>query len=458
MSRISSSQTAMLEGSIWKGLISFAIPIMLGNLFQQMYNAADSLIVGNFLGKEALAAVSSSANLIFMFIGLLQGIAVGLGVLIAKYFGAKDREGMHQAVHTGLAFGIAGGVFLTVAGVTLAPQILRWMGTPEDVLPNSIAYFRTYFMGSIALFLYNITTGILRSVGDSRTPLYYLILSSLINVALDLLFVGVFGLGVAAAAAATVISQGVSAVLCIIKLTRADPFYRLELKKIRFHGPTMKLIFRFGLPSGIQNCLVSLSNVVIQSNINAFGSDAMAGCGAYSRIEGFAFLPVTCFMMALSTFVGQNLGAKQFERTKQGTRFGLLCCMGMSMVMGTIIFFFAPHLIVLFNQDPNVISYGVMQAQTVSLFYFLMALSHCMAGILRGAGKASVPMTVMLVCWCLMRVLFITIVVPIIPDIRVVLASYPITWALSAIVFVIYYCKADWIHNFERLEQQNAAK
>ena len=296
----------MLEGPIWKGLLAFAMPILLGNLFQQLYNTADSLIVGNFLGKEALAAVSSSGNLIFLLVSFLQGLAMGAGVLIAKHYGAGDREQLQLAIHTGLASGIVGGVILTVFGVVMTPHILRWMGTPADVLPKSIAYFRTYFLGALALCLYNVATGILQSVGDSRHPLYYLIFSSVVNVALDLLFVGVFRWDVASAAAATAISQALSAVLCIWQLLHEDPMYRVCPRDIRIHWPTMKQIFHFGIPAGVQNSVIAFANVMVQSNINAFGSDAMAGCGSYAKLQGFAFLPINCFSMGLSTFVGQT--------------------------------------------------------------------------------------------------------------------------------------------------------
>ena len=450
-------KTNMLEGPIWKGLISFAIPIFLGNLFQQMYNTADTLIVGNFLGKEALAAVGSSANLIHLMIGLLQGIAMGGGVLIAKYYGAKDQDNLQKAVHTGIAFGMIGGLLLTVVGVGASPVILRWMGTPADVLPESVAYFRTYFFGGVALFLYNISTGILQNVGDSRHPLYYLILSSAINVVLDLVFVGVFRFGVASAALATVISQAVSAVLCLRQLMRTDDVYRVELRRIRFHGQTFRDIIRFGLPSGVQNSMISIANVVVQANINAFGANAMAGCGAHSKIEGFAFLPVTCFALGLSTFVGQNLGAKQYDRVKKGTRFGMLCCLLLSEAIGALLYVLSPHLIALFNSDPEVIAYGVMQCRVVSLFYCLMALSHCVAGIMRGAGKATVPMVVMLSCWCLFRVAYIAVMVDWFRDIRVVFSAYPVTWSLSTVIFLIYYFKGDWIHTFDKLEQRKHA-
>lgn len=446
------NNTSMLEGSIWQGLVSFSIPIFLGNLFQQLYNTADTLIVGNFIGKEALAAVSSSSNLIFMIIGLLQGTALGAGVLIAKYYGAQDRENLHLAVHTGLAFGIVGGLVLTVVGVVLTPQLLRWMGTPADVLPNSIAYFRTYFYGCLAVFLYNIAVGILQAVGDSRHPLYYLILSSFINVALDLLFVAVFHWGVASAAAATVISQAASAGLCIWQLVRSSDDYRVNLRDIRFNLPMLRQIVRFGLPSGIQNSVIGLANVVVQANINAFGSDAMAGCGSYAKIEGFGFLPVTCFAMGLATFVSQNLGAKQYDRVRRGARFGLLCSVIAAEAVGAIIFFAAPFLISLFNSDPDVVRYGTVQAQTEVFFYGLLALSHCMAGILRGAGKAMVPMVIMLSVWCVLRIAYISLMVRLIPNIQVVFTAYPLTWFLSSVIFIIYYRKADWIHTFDRMD------
>ncbi len=446
------SHTSMLEGPIWKGLLAFAIPILLGNLFQQLYNTADSLIVGNFLGKESLAAVSSSSSLIFMLISFLQGIAMGAGVLIAKYFGAKEKDNLQLVIHTGLAFAVVGGVFLSIFGTVLAPQILRLMGTPDDVLPKSVAYFRTYFVGALAVFLYNFSTSILQNVGDSRHPLYYLIISSFINIALDLLFVGVFHMGVAAAAAATVISQAFSAILCLRQLVKAETIYQVDLKKIRFHGPTMMQIFKFGIPSGIQNSVIAFANVLVQSNINAFGANAMAGCGSYAKLEGFAFLPVSCFSMALSTFVGQNLGAKQYDRIHKGVRFGIGCCGTLSMVIGLGIFFGSPWLVALFNNDPEVVAFGVQQAHIEALFYFLLGASHCLSGIFRGAGKPTVPMVVMLMCWCVIRVIYITVMIRIIPDIRVIFWAYPITWTLSTIVFITYYFKGGWLHNFDRMD------
>ena len=447
-------QPSMTEGPIWKGLIYFAIPIFIGNLFQQLYNTADTLIVGNFLGKESLAAVSSSGSLIFMMVGFLQGMSMGAGVLIAKHYGAKDYKRMRTAIHTDIAFALVAGIALTLVGVAVTPTILRWMGTPENVLPESIAYFRTFFLGSSASFLYNVCTGILQAVGNSRYPLYCLMISSVVNVGLDFLFVGVFEWGVASAAAATVVAQILSAVLCVVKLLTTGDVYRVSIREIALDIPMLRQIVGLGLPSGVQNSVIALANVMVQANINAFGDSAMAGCGSYSKLEGFAFLPVTCFSMALSTFVSQNLGAKQHERVKKGAKLGIACSVGIAELFGILFFMFAPTLIALFNDDPGVVTYGVMQARVISLFYCLLALNHCMAGVLRGAGKATVPMMVMLASWCLLRVTYITVMVDVFRRIEVVFTAYPVTWTVSAIIFIIYYCKADWLHNFDRLDEK----
>ena len=440
----------MTEGPIWKRMILFAIPLFLGNLFQQLYNTADSLIVGNFLGSDALAAVSSSGSLIFLMVGFFNGISLGAGVVIARYFGAREKEKVQDAIHTTVAFGIVAGILLTAIGLIMTPTFLRWMGTPADVLKNSVLYFRIYFLGSIAFVLYNIFVGILQSVGDSRHPLIYLIISSVTNVVLDLLFIGVFRFGVGSAAVATILSQFLSAILCLIHLMRCKEDYQIHLKKIRFDFPMLKLIISNGLPSGFQNSIISFANVIVQSNINSFGKMAVAGCGAYSKIEGFGFLPITCFALSLTTFISQNLGARQYERAKKGAKFGVLCSITMAEIVGIIIFFTAPYLVAAFNNDPQVVAFGTAQARTITLFYFLLAFSHCIAGILRGAGKSTIPMLVMLICWCIIRVSYITVAVRIIPDIKVIFWAYPITWTLSSILFIIYYFKADWIHGFDR--------
>lgn len=448
------SEVNLTEGSIAKNIIKFAIPMFIGNLFQQLYNVADSLVVGNFLGSDALAAVTSTGSLIFLLVGFFNGTAMGAGVIIARFFGAKDHENVKKAIHTDLAFGILCGAIMTLVGVIFAPQILTLMDTPEDVFVQSVLYIRIYFLGSIAVVLYNVCMGIMQAVGDSRHPLYYLIFSSAVNILLDLLFNGVFKLGVEYAALATIISQLLATLMCLWRLTGKSQIYRVELRKIGFDKGLLKQIVGIGLPSGLQNSIISIANVVIQANINAFGSAAMAGCGAYFKIEGFVFLPITCFSMALTTFIGQNLGAKQYDRAKKGAAFGIFCSITLAEVIGILVYFFMPRLILLFNAEADVVNYGILQAHTESLFYFLLAFSHTVAGIMRGAGKSTVPMFVMLGCWCIFRITYVTIITSIIPTIQVVFWAYPITWSLSSVVFLIYLLKADWIHNFDRQEDR----
>lgn len=445
--------TKLLNGSIWKGIVSFAIPLFLGNLFQQLYNTADSLIVGNFLGSDALAAVSSSGSLIFLMVGFFNGIAVGAGVVISKYFGAKDYEGLKRAVHTDVAFGLVAGLLLTAVGIFLAPQILVLMGTPESVLPNSIIYFRVYFAGSLAFVMYNIVMGILQAVGDSRHPLYYLIFSSIINIVLDLILVGEFRLGVGAAAFATAVSQAASALLCFWRLVRIKDVYQVRIREIRFHKEMLSQIISLGLPSGMQNSIISFANIIVQTNINKFGVMAVAGCGVYSKIEGFAFLPITCFAMSLTTFIGQNLGARQYDRAKKGAYFGIACSVTLAELVGVIVYFLISYLAAGFDNTAEVVAIATRQAHVEALFYCFLAFSHCIAGIMRGAGKSTVPMFVMLASWCIIRITYITVTVHFIPEIQVIFWAYPLTWSISSVIFLIYFLKADWIHNFERTEK-----
>lgn len=436
----------MTSGSIWKRMILFALPLMLGNLFQQMYNTVDSLIVGRFVGSSALAAVSSSGSLIGMLIGLLSGISSGAGVIVARHFGAGDREGLHRTVHTIVAFGLAAGVVMTAVGVLLSPQILMWMGTPESVMSESVTYLRIYFCGSLAVMMYNVFVGILQAVGDGRHPLYYLIASSVVNLGLDLLFIQAFDAGVGGAALATVISQVVSALLCLIQLMRTKEDYRLELRSIRFERDILGQIVRVGLPSGVQNSIIAFANVIVQSNVNAFGEMAMAGYGAYAKIEGFGFLPINSFTLALTTFVGQNLGATQYERTKKGARFGILMTVTLAEAIGVLVFLFAPQLIALFDPTPEVVAFGVGKARTAALFYCLLAYAHSVAAVLRGAGKAVIPMAIMIAIWCGVRVAFLSITIPLTHSIQMVYWVYPITWGISCVLFFLYYKKADWMH------------
>ena len=447
----------MTHGSPWRLILGFALPTFLSQVFQQLYNTADSLIVGKFLGDEALAAVSSSGTLIFLMISFFVGTTMGAGVVISRYFGAGDHQRVSRAIHTNIALGLIAGMILTVAGVAFTPTFLRWMGTDPDVLPDAIAYFRYYFMGVIAVVLYNVCKSIMNALGDSKRPLYYLIFSSLVNIALDLLFIAVFRWGVWAAAVATTISQLASAVLCLIHLSKKGTIYQVELKKIRIDREMTGLIIRYGLPSGVQNSVIGFANVIVQTNINSFGKIAMAGYGAYSKIEGFGFLPITSFTMALTTYISQNLGACEYQRAKTGARFGIVSAVVLAELIGIGIYLGAPWFIGWFTDTPEVIAAGVLQARTITLFYFLLAFSHAVAAVCRGAGKAFVPMTIMLVCWCAIRIAYITIVMHITHEIRYIFWAYPLTWSISSVIYLCYYLFSDWVHGFSR-DQAAAAE
>lgn len=437
----------MTSGAIWKHMTFFAMPLLLGNLFQQLYNTVDSLIVGNYLGSSALAAVSSSGSLIFMLIGLLSGISSGAGVLVSQFFGASDTKNLQRAVHTTVAFGMIAGLLMTAVGTVLSPQFLIWMGTPASVMSDATVYLRVYFAGSFGFVMYNIFVGILQAIGDSRHPLQYLILSSVINLILDILFIGVLHTGVGGAALATVISQAFSAGLCLVRLLKTRESYRLEVKRIGLDMEMLGMIIKIGLPAGIQNSIISFANVVVQSHINSFGEMAMAGCGAYGKIQGFAFLPINSFTMAMSTFISQNLGAKQMERVKKGARFGIRVTVILSELIGVFIFLFIPQMLRAFDSNPEVIQFGVREARIDALFYFLLAYSYCIASILRGSGRSLTPMIIMISFWCAVRVMFLSITVPMTRNIQMIYIIYPITWALSSIVFFVIYKKARWLND-----------
>lgn len=448
----------MLTGDVKKSILTFAFPIFLSQVFQQLYNSIDSLIVGNFLGKEALASVSSSGTLIFLLTSLFIGVAMGAGVVISRYFGAGDYEKVSRAIHTNVAFGLVAGTLLMIFGIVATPTILEWMKTDPEVLPGSIVYFRCYFCGGLSMVMYNIFNGIMNAVGDSRRPLYYLIFSSLLNVVLDLLFIGALHFGVGSAAIATAIAQTVSALLALCHLLRTKDVYRLVPRKIRFHGSMLKEIIRYGLPTGVQNSVIALANVIVQSNINSFGTNAMAGYGSYAKVEGFAFLPITCFSMALTTFIGQNLGARQYDRAKKGASFGILTSITLAELIGVCIFALAPYLIRMFNDDPEVVALGARQARTVALFFFLLAFSHCIAGICRGAGKAIVPMAIMLAVWCVLRIIYITVMMHFVHEIQYIYWAYPLTWSISSAIYLLYYLKSDWLHGFDKKTSRSASR
>ena len=436
-------------GSLGKKIIRFSVPLFLGNLFQQLYNAVDSLIVGNILGPKALASVASSGSLIFMMVGFFYGLAIGAGVVISKYFGARDNDRLQKAIHTDLAFGLLSGLFMTVVGVAFTPVVLRLMRTPSDIMEGSVTYFRIYSYGIVFCVMYNIAMGIMNATGDSVHPLVYLLISSVTNGFLDLLFIKVFGWGVAGAAAATTIGQGLSFLLCMIRLIRTNEIYKVSVRRIKIDVPILREIINYGLPSGIQNSVIAIANVFVQSNFNTFSSTAVAGCGCYSKLEGFAFIPIYSFVAAITTCISQNLGAGEHERAKQGARFGIIVCVALAQAIGLLEIIFARPLIAVFNGDEGVVAFGVRQIRIEAPFYFMLALSHSIAGVLRGAGKAKVPMFVMLGVWCIFRVTYISVAMSLSHTIELVFAAYPLTWTISSIIFIIYMAKSNWVHGLD---------
>ena len=442
---VTEEKTLMTRGPIAPILLKFAFPLFLGNLFQQLYNTVDSLVVGNVCGDAALAAVSSSGSLCHLFIGFFQGVFMGASVIISQRWGARDREGADRALHTTVFFSLLAGTLLTVLGVLFTPTILRWMGTPEKVMPNSVEYFRIWCAGLMGLVLYNTATGIFQALGDSRRPLYYLMLSAGVNVALDLLFVAGLHMGVGGAALATVIGQALSALLAFGYLMRGKFVLTFDLRKLRPDRVTLGQVFRLGLPGGVQNSVISVANVVVQANINAFGDQAMAGCGSYFKLEGFAFLPITCLTMAITTFVGQNMGAGEKERVQRGATLGVAMTVGFAELLGLVFFLGAPFFVGLFSPTPDVVAFGVRQARTEALFYCFLAFSHASAAVLRGAGQTVTPMVVMLSVWCLFRITYITVMVALFQNIVVVFTAYPLTWFISSLLFTLALKKGKWL-------------
>lgn len=440
----------MTRGNPVHQIVIFALPILLSQAFQQLYNTADAFIVGRFLGTEALGAVTSSGTLIFLLVSFFNGTAMGAGVVISRYFGAGDANRVSRAIHTNLAFGILSGLFLTVFGVCMTPTLLTLMKTDPRVLPQAIEYFRYYFLGALAMIMYNVCRSVMNALGDSRRPLYYLIFSSVLNIGLDLLFVGVFRWGVWSAAVATVISQGASVLLCMIYLLKKGNIFTVTLRKIRLHGDMLKEIVHYGLPAGIQNSVIAFANVIVQTNINSFEMFATTAYGVHAKIEGFGFLPITSFTMAITTFVGQNLGAGKLERAKKGARFGILTSVILAELIGVAVFITAPHLIGFFDKTPEVVALGTRQARTAALFYCLLAYSHAIAAVCRGAGKAFVPMLIMLSVWCAIRIVYILLVVHFFHDISYIYWAYPITWAISSVIYCIYYHGSHWIRGSDK--------
>ena len=402
----------MTEGSIWKSILLFSVPLILGNLLQQLYNTADSIIVGNFLGSNALAAVGSSGSPIYLLIGFSQGVAVGAGVVVSQYLGAKDKKETHIAVHTSLAIAAILGLILTVGGIAVSRTLLVWMNTPNEVLGDAVTYMKLYFGGVLFSVIYNMAAGILNAAGNSRRSVLYLACASITNIILDLVFIAGLKMGVAGAAIATDISQLVSCVLSLRFLMKVDADYKVELSSVRPDKRMTSRIIRIGLPTGIQNMVISFSNVLVQSSVNSYGAAAMAGFAAYMKIDGFNILPVTSFSMAATTFVGQNYGAGNLKRVKNGMWVTLGMGVLYTLCTGALLLAFQNPIMHLFTSDETVVAFGCSAMHYFCPFYFLLAILHGMAGAVRGTGRSVPPMVVLLISLCLFRVVWIQFALP----------------------------------------------
>ena len=439
--------TLMTEGNIRRKMLGFALPILAGYFFQQLYNTVDALIVGNYLNADALAAVTSTGSYTYLMIGFVTGFSTGASIIIARHIGSENTEETERAVHTAVALGLLFSVVMTALGVLVTPGILRLMGTPDSVFDRSCRYLQVYFAGASFLVMYNMFVSILQASGESRYPLLCLAVSSVTNIVLDILFISVFHMDVEGAALATVLSEVLSMLLVAVKLLKSRSSIRLRPRKIRFDQDNLRYIIRYGFPTAMQGCVIDLSNMLIQSYINSFGRDAMAGIGASTKAEGFMFLPVTAFSMALTTFISQNVGANKPDRVRAGAKFGLLCTAGILLLFGTVAWFFAPQIVSLFSSDPAIIRYGAGRTTVCAFFYCLCGFSHTASALMRGLGKPVTPMVVMLVCWCAVRVIVLFTLGQSVHDIRLIYWIYPFTWTLSSIVYLLDFRK---LHIFSR--------
>lgn len=439
----------MTTGTIWKQLIYFAFPLLIGNLFQQLYNTVDSVVVGNFVSTEALAAVGSVTPIINMLVGFFSGLATGAGVVISQFFGAKNGPMLHKAVHTTLIMTVILGVIFTFVGIFMTPMMLNLMSTPDDVFEGAALYLRIYFGGVLGLMLYNMASGILRAVGDSKRPLYFLILSSLLNVVLDLAFVLIFHMGIAGVAIATIIAQFISAFLLLVVLARSDEDYRLVLSHLTLDVEILKRVIRIGLPAGLQMAVTSFSNVFVQSYINQFGSACMAGWTSYSKIDQFVLLPMQSLSLSATTFVGQNLGAGNLSRAKKGTRVSLVISVAITAVLTVLLIIFSSQLLMLFNQDENVLYYGNIFIRYLAPFYVICCANQVFAGSLRGAGDATGPMIIMLFSFVVFRQIYLFIGTKFIDTIVFVGLGYPAGWLVCSIFMAIHYFRGRWEKDYQ---------
>lgn len=435
----SKSGMLMTEGNIWSRIIKFALPLALGYVFQQFYTTVDSIIVGNFVSKQALAAVGTTTPIINMLIGFFTGLSSGASVVIARSFGAQNKEKVQDAVHTAIALIFVLSVFATAIGVFMVPYMLNFMKTPADVFGESKTYLTIYFGGIASLMIYNMGAAILRAVGDSKRPLYFLIASSFVNIVFDLVFVIIFDMGVAGAAYATVLSQIASSVLVLMTLTREEGMFRLHWNKLKIHQYIFKEIFHIGFPTAIQQSITSFSNVFVQSYINSFGSSVMAAWSAYIKIDHFAIIPLDSISMSITTFVGQNLGVRDVKRAEKGTKNAVILAFAATAAITVPILIFAPQFIALFNKEIEVVEYGAFLLRFMTPFYSLVAVNSVLSGALCGSGDTRFPTAIRLFSFVVFRQIYLYVVTQYTDSFTAVAFGYPLGWLLSAMLGTIYY-------------------
>lgn len=434
------------EGVIWKQLLFFFFPILFGTFFQQLYNTTDAIIVGNFVGKEALASVGGpAATIINLLVGFFVGLSSGATVIISQHYGAGDRKKVSESVHTSIALAVAGGAVMMVIGIAVARFSLEAMNTPADIMEPSLTYMKIYFCGIIPSMIYNMGSGILRAVGDSRRPLYFLIASCFINIGLDLFFVVTLQMGVAGVAIATILSQAISALMTVIALMRTADSYRLILMKIRFHRQLLLSIVRIGFPAGLQSAMYSISNLLIQSSINSFGTDTVAAWTAYGKVDGIFWMIMGAYGVSITTFAGQNYGAGKYDRIKKSVRVCLALAAVTSILLSVIVLAFGGTILLLFTKDTNVIEICMGMMWVVSPAYITYICIEILSGTCRGCGDSFIPM--LLTCFgvCVLRIVWIFTAVPLRHEVSTVVFSYPLTWTITSLLFIIYYKKGKWM-------------
>ncbi len=449
-------ENSITQGVIWKQLLLFFFPILIGTFFQQLYNTVDTIVVGQYVGTSALAAVGTTGTWINLLVGFFVGVSSGATVIISQFFGAGDAKNVSKAVHTSMALALAGGLIIMVAGLLTSRVSLELLGVPEEIMGDALTYMNVYYCGIIASMIYNVGTGVLRAIGDSRMPLYVLIVCCLVNIVLDLLFVLVFHWGVFGVAFATVLSQVVSAVLIMLRLMLTRESYRVELKKIRFDRSILRNVIRIGLPAGLQSVLYSVSNLVVQASINSFGTDAIASWAAIGKIDGFIWMVMSAFGIAITTFVGQNFGAQQYGRVKKSIHICLGMALGTTIALSILLLLFMEPLLRFFTGDEAVIAIGQDFFRVLGPSYFTYVFIEILSGAIRGAGEAFQPMVITCFGVCGLRILWLALValVPAMHTMQMVAMNYPITWVIAAVVFIIYYLRMNWLRRCIRRSGQ----